>query len=30
MKYWIVFLIGYLVGVINEYVRNKREQKGVK
>lgn len=27
MRYWILFLIGYLCGAINEYARNKKEQK---
>ena len=28
MEYWIVFfLAGYILGAINEYARNKKEQK---
>ncbi len=30
MGYWIVFFVGYVLGVINEFVRNRREQKEVK
>ena len=29
MEYWIVFfLVGYILGAMNEYARNKKEQKG--
>lgn len=29
MEYWLIgfFLVGYILGVINEYARNKKEQK---
>ena len=27
MGYWIVFLVGYILGVINEYAQNKKNKK---